>query len=92
MTRQIVITYDDDWYNHKTSRKVIRTHLINIEDIAIEYAYKFLGAKEWMYITTLLDKCLYFFNSSNWYAIWLCPSRTYCVWHITCWGPSEDQA
>ena len=46
MTRQIVITYDDDWYNHKTSRKVIRTHLINIEDIAIEYAYKFLGAKE----------------------------------------------
>ena len=46
MTKQIVITYDDDRYNHKTSRKVIRTHVINIADIDIEYAYKFLGAKE----------------------------------------------
>ena len=46
--------------NHITSRKVIRTHLINIADIAIEYAYKFLDAKEGMCITLLAEKCIIF--------------------------------
>ena len=65
MARQIVTVNDYDWlkqtrvywFDHKTSRKTIRTCLINITDVAFEYGYEFLGAKERMCITPLTDKC-----------------------------------
>ena len=65
MVRQIVTVNDYDWlkqtrvywYVHKTSTKDIRTCLINITDVAFEYGYEFLGAKERMCITPLTDKC-----------------------------------
>ena len=65
MVHQIVTVNDYDWlkqtrvywYVHKTSTKDIRTCLINITDVAFEYGYEFLGAKERMCITPLTDKC-----------------------------------
>ena len=65
MARQIVTVNDYEWlkqtrvywYDHKTSSKTVRTCLINITDVAFEYGYEFLGAKERMCITPLTDKC-----------------------------------
>jgi dynein heavy chain len=65
MARQIVTVNDYEWlkqtrvywYDHKTSTKTVRTCLINITDVAFEYGYEFLGAKERMCITPLTDKC-----------------------------------
>lgn len=45
------------WYSHFNGVKKIRTCLINITDVAFEYGYEFLGAKERMCITPLTDKC-----------------------------------
>jgi dynein heavy chain len=65
IVRQVVTVNDYDWlkqtrvywYAKKTSTKDIKTCLINITDVAFEYGYEFLGAKERMCITPLTDKC-----------------------------------
>ena len=65
IVRQVVTVNDYDWlkqtrvywYDKKTSTKHIKTCLINITDVAFEYGYEFLGAKERMCITPLTDKC-----------------------------------
>ncbi|MCQ2816423.1 MAG: hypothetical protein MJ252_04065, partial [archaeon] len=45
------------WYVYKSATKDVRTMLINITDVAFEYGYEFLGARERMCITPLTDKC-----------------------------------